>query len=815
MKTELVVAEHAVAGSIKIWFCVVLVAAVTGCTTNRVAERPGRLDSQTRENAFGIPLPSETVGYLNLERIFSSEEFEVEKFGPFRWLKDGSGYTTLEDTEAPAENKEPASCDKSQEEKPQDIVRYDPETGSRETLVPSARLIPKGESKPLKIEDYSWSSDGKKLLVFTNAERVWRKNSRGDYWVLDLESWRLQKLAPDAKPSTLMFAKFSPDGRRVAYVRENNVYVQSLRNLRIKQLTKDGSDTIINGTSDWVYEEEFRLQDGFRWSPNGKSIAYWQFDTEGVPNFYLVNYTDSLYPELTPIKYPKVGQTNSACRIGVIRARGGETRWFDVSDDPRNHYIPKMEWAKNSKTIVFQHLNRLQNNNEVMLANIRTGNIRKILTERDEAWVDVGDDQKWLDKGKSFTWLSERDGWRHLYLVSRSGKKITLLTPGQFDVISVLSVDEKGGWVYYIASPDNPTQRYLYRAPLDGSGEVERVTPANQHGTHKYEMSPDSKWVIHTYSSFDTPPIIELVRLPEHKTVRTLVDNSELRSKLSKLKRSPTEFFRIDIGDGVQLDGWCMKPPNFDPQKQYPLLFHVYGEPAGQTVLDRWADKNEKYLWHLMLTQRGYIVMSVDNRGTPAPRGRAWRKCIYRQVGILASTDQAAAARAIIKSRSYVDPNRIGIWGWSGGGSMSLNAIFRYPGLYHTAMAIAFISNQRFYDTIYQERYMGLPDDNEEGYKNGSPITFAHQLEGNLLIVHGTGDDNCHYQNCEALINELIKHNKHFSMMSYPNRTHSIKEGENTRRHLYELLTKYLKEKLPPGPRSFPDTGHKRIYRWP
>ena len=725
---------------------------------------------------------------LTLERIFSSEEFDTEKFGPARWLEDGSGYTTLEDSQDQAEG--------------EDIVRYDRETGSREIMVASARLIPKGESKPLEIDDYSWPSDGKKLLIFTNTKRVWRRNTRGDYWVLDLESWRLQKLGGDADPSTLMFAKFSPDGDRVAYVREKNVYVQNLRNLRIKQLTKDGSETIINGTSDWVYEEEFGLRDAFRWSPNGKSIAYWHFDTDRVRDFYLINYTDSLYPKITTFQYPKVGQTNSACKVGVISSKGGETQWFHVSDDTRNHYIPKMEWAANSKAIVLQHVNRLQNTNEVILGKVRNGRIRKILTERDEAWVDVGDDLEWLSKGQSFTWLSERDGWRHLYLVSRSGKKVTLLTPGEFDVMSVASIDKEGGWVYYIASPDNPTQRYLYRASLDGSGKIERITPGNRKGTHRYQISPDSKWAFHTYSSFDTPPTIELIHLPEHETVRVLADNSELRAKLGELKKCSTELFRVDIGDGTLLDSWCIKPPDFDPDKQYPLFFYVYGEPAGQTVLDKWG--GEKYLWHLMLAQQGYIVMNVDNRGTPAPRGRAWRKCIYRQIGILASSDQAAATRAIIKSRPYVDPNRIGIWGWSGGGSMSLNAIFRYPDLYHTAMAIAFISNQRFYDTIYQERYMGLPDDNEEGYKNGSPITFAHQLKGNLLIVHGTGDDNCHYQSCEALINELIKHNKHFSMMSYPNRTHSIKEGENTKRHLFELLTRYLKDNLPPGSKPMP-----------
>ena len=754
--------------SIKILFLVMLFAAA-GCTISKPGEQYDRLPA----------------GYLNLERIFNSDEFNDKTFGRATWLKEGPGYTTLEDSNNPAGGK--------------DIVGYDPDTGARKIMVPSTSLIPSDETEPLDIDGYHWSKDRKKLLVFTNTKRVWRRNTRGDYWALDLTSWQLHKLGGDVEPSTMMFAKFSPDGRRVAYVHERNLFVQDLNDCNITQLTMDGSDTIINGTSDWVYEEEFGLRDGFRWSPDGNSIAYWQFDTEGVRDFTLINYTDSLYPEITTFQYPKVGEKNSSCRVGVVSSGGGETVWLDVQGDPCNHYIPKMEWAENSEEIVLQQLNRLQNTNKVMLADACSGCARTILTESDEAWVDISDSLKWLDDGSAFIWLSERDGWRHLYLVSRSGEKITLLTPGQFDVISIQSIDEESGWAYYIASPDNPAQRYLYRSPLDGSGKVERVTPTNQKGTHRYQISTDSRWAFHTYSSFDTPPIIELVSLPEHTTKKVLAGNSELRSKLDKLKRAPTEFFRIDIGEGVQLDGWCMKPPDFNPKKKYPLFFYVYGEPAGQTVKDVWGGK--RYLWHLMLAQQGYLVMSVDNRGTSAPRGRAWRKCIYRQIGILASADQAAATRAIIKRWPYVDPDRIGIWGWSGGGSMSLNAIFRYPELYHTAMAIAFISNQRYYDTIYQERYMSLPDDNEDGFKNGSPITFAHQLKGNLLLVHGTADDNCHYQSCEALVNELIKHNKHFSMMSYPNRTHAIKEGENTRRHLYGLLTGYLNENLPPGPR--------------
>ncbi|MBC8217321.1 MAG: DPP IV N-terminal domain-containing protein, partial [Planctomycetes bacterium] len=499
-------------------------------------------------------------GVLTLGRIFTDEEFETEDFGPARWLEDGSGYTTLEESEERVDNDDGED---------KDIVRYDPQTGRREIMVASTRLIPEGESEPLDIDNYSWSDDGTRLLIFTNTKRVWRTNTRGDYWVLDLETWDLCKLGGDVESSTLMFAKFSPDAKRVAYVREMNIYVEDLKSGRIRRLTKDGGGNIINGTSDWVYEEEFRLRDGFRWSPDGKYIAYWQFDTEGVREFHLINYTDSLYPKITSFQYPKVGETNPACRVGVISSKGGKTRWFKPEGDSRNHYIPKMQWMEDSKTIVFQRLNRLQNTNEVTLGDARRGRMLEMMVERDEAWLDVGGDLKWLEDARSFTWLSERDGWRHLYLVSDLGKKLTCLTPGEFDVISVQSVDEDRGWVYYIASPDNPAQRYLYRSPLDGSGKVERVTPADQAGTHSYQISHDSRWAFHTYSSFGVPSTKELIRLPGHHSVRTLVENSDLREKLGEIERGSDEFFRVDIGDGVLLDGWCTRPPDFDPEKKY------------------------------------------------------------------------------------------------------------------------------------------------------------------------------------------------------------------------------------------------------
>ncbi len=727
---------------------------------------------------------------LTVKRIFTDEDFKAGDFGPARWLKDGSGYTTLEKNKSYKEAK--------------DIVKYNPATAERQVMVSATRLIPEGKGKPLEIEDYTWSNDGAKLLVFTNTKRLWRKNTRGDYWLLDLETDKLSKLGADAEESRLMFAKFSPVADKVAYLYKNNIYVQSLRTMKIKQLTRDGSETVINGTGDWVNEEEFDLRDGFEFSPDGRFIAFHRFDTSGVEQFKLINYTDSLYPNITAFPYPKVGQSNSACYIGVVSVKGGRPRIFKSPGDPRNIYIPQMQWTPDSKCIVIQCLNRLQNTNKVMFGRVKmdwlgkaqTGPFETVFTDQDDAWVDVHGDVEWLGEGEGFLWLSERDGWRHIWYVSADGEEVRLLTNGQYDVLSIENIDEEKGLVYFIASTENPTQRYLYCVSLDSGGELERITPAELPGTHGYQISQDSHWAIHTQSAFGKPPAIDLVSLPDHKSIRMLQDNAELQEKISVIEKSEVEFFRVDIGDGVLLDGWCIKPPDFDPQKKYPLLFHVYGEPAGQTVLDRWG--GDKYLWHKMLAQHGYIVASVDNRGTPSPRGREWRKYVYRQIGTLASADQAAATRAIIESRPYVDPNRIGIWGWSGGGSMTLNAMFRYPDLYKTGIAIAFIADERYYDTIYQERYMGLPDDNEEGFKQGSSITFTNQLKGNLLIVYGTGDDNCHFQNCQALINELVKCGKQFSMMTYPNRTHSIKEGEGTRRHLYETMTRYLKENLPP-----------------
>jgi dipeptidyl-peptidase 4 len=714
---------------------------------------------------------------LTLEDIYKNGTYSQKSFGPVRWMKDNNGYSTLEaDTEYGGK----------------DIVRYDAASGDRTVLVSAKSLIPAGEKKPLAIADYNWSKDDGQLLIFTNTRKVWRYNTRGDYWVLNLKTGKLKQLGKSIERTTLMFAKFSPDGTRVAYESKYNIYVEDIASGQVQQITHDGGGHIINGTFDWVYEEELDCRDGFRWSPDGKYIAYWQSDTKGIGTFYLIDNIDSIYSRPIPFPYPKVGTTLSAVKLGVVAASGGKTKWFHIPGDPSNHYLARMDFIPGSHEIMVQQLNRKQDSNFVWIGDIYSMKLKNILTETDKAFLDIHDDILWLDHQKYFTWASERDGWLHLYKVSRDGKTVDLITKGDFDIVKISCIDTAGGYVYYIASPENYTQRYLYRSRLDGTGKAERVTPENMTGQSGYQISSNAKWAIQTFQNISTPPVISLISLPNHSTIKILEDNQELKDKYASLQLRPKEFFKVDIGD-ASLDAWMIKPIDFDPAKKYPILFYVYGEPAGSTVQDSWEGGD---LWHQYLAQKGYIVMSVDNRGTKAPRGRDWRKSIYRQIGLLASEDQSKAALKIFSMFPFVDSARVGIWGWSGGGQMTLNCMFRYPKIYKTGLAVSFVSDQKLYDATYQERYMGLLSDNAKGYHDGSPLYYANQLEGKLMIIHGTGDDNVHYQSFEMLSNQLIKYNKLFYMMSYPMRTHSISERENTSLHLRRSMEKFWKENL-------------------
>lgn len=688
------------------------------------------------------------------------------------------------------------------------IIRHTLPGDETDTIISKNQLTSDGSSDPLKISFFAFSSDQRKVLLFTNTKKVWRLNTKGDYWVLDMKTGELNQLGKTLPPSSLMFAKFSPDGRSVAYVSGNNIYVEDLRKARIKALTADGSVTLINGTFDWVYEEEFYCRDGFRWSPDSKSIAYWQLDASTIRKFYMINNTDSIYSRPVPLEYPVAGEKPSACKVGVINISDGKTTWMKIPGEPDQNYIIRAEFIPSSGELLINQLNRRQNCSKLFICDTKTGNPKLISEENEEAWLDVyytkipraidfTNDYTWLDDGRSILWISEKSGWTQLYKISLGNGVETRITNCDFDIIDFKGVDQTGSNIYFTASPFNATQKYLYLTRLDGTGIPELLSPSTLDGTHEYSISPDGRFATHTFSNHFTRPSQELISLPDHKPLN---EKESIIAWLDKLVTpSSTEFFKITTSDSVEMDGWLVKPKDFDPGRKYPVVFFVYTEPGNTTVSDVYGvSDNNQYLGDM--SEDGYIYVSVDNRGTPAPKGRDWRKSIYKQIGQINIHDQAMAAKEILKW-DFVDPERVAVWGWSGGGSATLGLLFQYPEIYKTGIAIAPVANLLTYDNIYQERYLGLPQEDIEPYKKGSSVTYARNLAGNLLIIHGTGDDNVHYQNAEMLVNELIKFKKQFQIMPYPNRTHGISEGEGTREHLQALYTNFLKTYCPPGPK--------------
>ncbi|WP_339628310.1 S9 family peptidase [uncultured Maribacter sp.] len=703
------------------------------------------------------------------------------------WTNDGRSYYKLEKNQ---------------------LLTYTLPDHDTKTVITKEQLTPANTSEPLNVAHFSFSSDQQKVLLFTNTKKVWRLNTKGDYWVFNFKTNTLRQIGKSLPPSSLMFAKFSPDGNTIAYVSDNNIYAEEDASGNIKPLTTNGTVSLINGTFDWAYEEEFACRDGFRWSPDSKSIAYWQIDASDIKKFYMINNTDSIYSQLVPLEYPKVGETPSACKVGVVTISDAKTTWMDVPGDVSQNYLVRMEFIPSTNNLLIQQLNRKQNQSKLYIAEALKGTTKSIYEESDEAWVDLfqlgnsyaidyTNNFNFLNENKSILWASEKDGWRHLYQVSLEGKPEVLITKGAYDVIDLKHINSKEGFVYYLASPDNATQKYLYRTKLNGKGKNELLSPESLKGSHDYSFSSNGMYAEHTFSNHFTPYSKEFISVANHKA---LTEEESILKNIKKLEEKPTtEFFTITTSDNIEMDGWMVKPTNFDPNKKYPVVFYVYSEPAGTTVKDTYnVSGNRNYNGNM--AEDGYIYISLDNRGTPAPKGRAWRKSIYKKIGVININDQAMAAKEILKW-NFVDSERVAVWGHSGGGSATLNLMFRYPNIYKTGISLAAVANQLTYDNIYQERYMGLPQENMEDFIEGSPVTYAKNLEGNLLYIHGTGDDNVHYQNAEILVDEFIKYNKQFQFMLYPNRTHGIREGEGTDKHLSTLYTNYLKLHCPPGGR--------------
>ena len=596
------------------------------------------------------------------------------------------------------------------------------------------------------------------------------------------------RTAPDTNQVPRRSDRTSPDGKCEIYSENGNYFVRNLETDKRVRLTNDLPDGAVSNSQ-------------AVWSPDGKWIAFVQTDATNVRQRSILIPDDPSYPGVKEIQFARVGGAISKLKVGVVDSKGIQTRWISYPIPSEGYYLGQVSWAGNSNELFIEKLSRFRDKRQFLIADISTGAVRTIFEESDRAWVVASYGKNsgitWFDDYKKFIVLTEKDGWRHAYVYSRDGRELKLLTPGKFDIIQRAVVDEAKGWYYFYASPDNATQKYLYRLRLNGNARPERVTPQDQPGTHDYDFSPDAGWAFHTYSSFDKPPVTELVSLPDHKAVRVLEGNKELCDKMKPLISHPTKFFQLKIDNGVEMDGWMIKPKDFDPSKKYPLFIYVYGEPHGQTVLDNWASSQAHY--HRVVADLGYIVVSMDNRGTPAPKGAAWRRSIFGSLGPLSTEEQAAGVKELARTRKYVDKTRVAIWGWSGGGSNTLNALFRKPDVYDVGIAVVPKPQPHLYNAWFQEIYMETRETNPDGYRKSAPINFAEGLKGDLLIVHGTGETNTHLQIVEGLVDRLIELGKPFDYMAYPNRNHGIREGKGTELHHRMLMVRYLLDHLPHG----------------
>jgi dipeptidyl-peptidase-4 len=728
---------------------------------------PGMVFAQANgtQNSPGMEVvPDEARA--RLKGIFEDNEFSVKSFRA-EWLPDASGYLVVESAE---------------ESDGQVLALYGAASDERTELLTVEQLGAAGETGSPRIHNYVISPDGGRILIRASIRQEGERQMQ--QWMLDRKSGKLQQVE-DGR-----YSSFSPGGRRILFSDQGNLYVYELENEKTIPLTYDGSSGAVSNSRG-------------TWSPDGNRIAFVQSDASRVRRRSELVPGDPSYPGVRETRFARVGGTISTLRIGVVDAAGTEIRWLSFPIPSEGYYLGEISWAGNSHELLVEKRSRFRDCREFLLADVNSGQVTTLYEESDPDWVvasyarNAGLD--WINDHKDFLVLSEKDGWRHAYLRSRDGKKEKLLTPGAFDIIERVAVDQKAGWFYYNASPGNGAQKYLFRVRLDGKGEPERVTPADQPGTHDYRFSPDAGWAFHTYSSATDPPLTELVLLPDHRVVRVLEDNTQLRKKLESRKVSPKEFLQVDIGNGILIDGWMIKPKDFDPSEKYPVFVYVYGEPHAQTVKDSWGHGAAEY--HRVIADLGYMVVSFDNRGTPCPKGAAWRRAVSGSLGPLSTEEQAAALQELGRKRPYVDLSRVGIWGWSGGGSNTLNAMFRRPDVYHLGIAVAPKPQPHLYNAWFQEIYMNTPEVNPDGYRESAPINFAEGLSGKLLIIHGSGETNTHIQITEGLVDRLIELGKQFDYMVYPNRNHGLREGEGTSLHLRILMVRYLLSNLSPGPR--------------
>jgi len=582
----------------------------------------------------------------------------------------------------------------------------------------------------------------------------------------------------------------SPDGKWMLETKGRDVFLKEVANGQTTQVTQSPPE----------YDVSFH---GMTWSPDSTHAVFVEADSTTVRHRAVLVPEDPSYPGVRHDRFARVGEQIEALRVAVVDIAEKQAKWLPIETPPEGFYLGQVEWAGNSTEILVETLSRFRDQREFLLVTVE-GQIKKIYSETNAAWAESAQGKNagltWIRNGEAFVVVTEKDGWRHAFLYSRDGKNESLLTRGDYDIIDRGVIDERDGWYYFYASPENGTQRSLYRVSLDGAGTLDRVTPREQHGTHDYQFSPDARWAFHTYSTLDSPPVVELVELASHRVDKILEDNAALRERMKSLITHPTEFLQLEIDGGVSMDAWLLKPKHFDATKKYPVFVYVYGEPFAQTVLDSWGAAQIDF--HRAIADLGYLVVSIDNRGTPAPKGAAWRRSIFGSLGPLSTNDQAAALRELGRTRPYVDLSRVGIWGWSGGGSNTLNALFRQPDVYQVGIAVVPKPQPHLYNAWFQEIYMRTREVNPDGYEKSAPINFADGLRGKLLIITGSGETNTHIQIIEGLVDRLIELGKPFDYMVYPNRDHGLREGHGSEVHVRMLVLRYLLENLACGARS-------------
>jgi dipeptidyl-peptidase 4 len=706
---------------------------------------------------------------LTLDDIITSSKFKGKSLSGIRWLDQGNKFSFQQyDTTTKSEN----------------ISVYNIKDGSRTLLVDVSTLKLHPGDPLFKYSSYQWSPQGNKILFVSSPpekQYLSRLTPGGNYFLCNMHDKSFQRLTNVHEPQ--YNHKFSPDGTTLGFVRGNNIIVIDLASGIETQLTNDGAEHIINGKFDWVYEEEFGISDGWMWSPDGKSIAFWWLDENPIPEFKIVDFMTS-HCDVITMRYPKAGDPNSLVRIGVISLKNKTTTWMDLGQND-DMYIPRIHWAPDGSALFIQRLNRQQNKLDILSGDIKTGKTKTILTEEEKTWIEEGYDIRFLPLKKQMLRISEQDGFAHIYRYDLDGKLVNQITKGEWDVSALTGVDETQGLVYFTAEASTLLEKQLYCIKLDGRS-MRQITENNF--THSINIAPNAKYFIDNYSNSTTPTKISFSDV-DGKLKRVIEENTI--PALQEYALSKKEFFTFKTSDGVELNGSMIRPVDFDPKKKYPVLFDVYAGPGSQTVTNSWGGQG--HLWYQMLAQKGYIIVSVDGRGTGG-RGKAFKSIVYKQLGKWEVNDQVEGAK-YLATLPYIDASRIGIWGWSYGGYMAVLTILQGADFFKTALAVAPVSDWTLYDDIYTERYMGLPKDNPDGYKESSTLTYADKLKGNLLIIHGTTDDNVHWQNSVQLIDALEKAGKHFHTMFYPNKNHGIRGG-NTRYHLYETMTSFILENL-------------------